>query len=123
MSTVRLLLHVMLAGVYVFLTSVTLLFQLASSNVTLTGTGVLTLVGAWAGASSTLRTKESLYLAAGGVALLLLLALRGTAFNFYVNVWILLVMVPLSICVWAVVAWRRWSDEHEGDVQTWRPIH
>ena len=113
MSRVRLLLHVALAGVHVFLTSLTLLFQLASSGVTMTGLGALTLVGAWAGASSTLRSKESLYAAAAGVALLMLLALRGAAFNFFVNVWILIVMVPLSISVWAVVAWRRWSDEVE----------
>lgn len=113
MATVRLLLHVMLAGVYVFLTSVTLLMQLTSSDLTLMGGGVLTLLGAWAGASSTLRTKESLYAAAAGVGLLLLLALRGHTYNLVVTFWILVVMVPLSLTLWLVVAWRRWSDEAE----------
>ena len=50
------MLHVMLAGVYVFLTSVTLLVQLAGPELSLLGVGLLTLLGAWAGASSTLRT-------------------------------------------------------------------
>lgn len=105
------MLHVMLAGVYVFLTSVTLLVQLAGPELSLLGVGVLTLVGAWAGASSTLRTQESLFAAAAGVGSLLLLALRGTAFNYWMNVWIIVVMVPLSLGVWAVVAWRRASEE------------
>ncbi len=105
------MLHVMLAGVYVFLTSVTLLVQLAGPELSLLGVGVLTLLGAWAGASSTLRTHESLFAAAAGVGLLLLLALRGNAFNYWMNVWIIVVMVPLSLGVWAVVAWRRASEE------------
>jgi hypothetical protein len=113
--------HVALAGVYVFLTSLTLLVQLSSSDVTLTGLGVLTLVGAWAGASSTLRTKESLVAAGGGVAMLTLLALRGQAFNFYVNLWIGFVMVPLALALLMVVAWRRFSDDDE--VQTLPATH
>ena len=107
------MLHVMLAGVYVFLTSLTLLVQLAAPELSLVGVGVLTLLGAWAGASSTLRTKESLYAAAAGVGLMLLLALRGNAFSTWMNVWITVVMVPLSLSVWAVVAWRRTSEEAE----------
>ena len=42
---------------------------------------------------------------------MLLLALRGNAFNYWMNVWIIVVMVPLSLGVWAVVAWRRASEE------------
>lgn len=109
----RLLLHVALAGTYVFLTSLTLLVQLASSDASVTGMGVLTLMGAWAGASSTLRTKESLIGAGGGVALLTLLAMRGHSFNFYVNLWIGVVMVPLAIALLMIVAWRRFSDDEE----------
>ena len=123
MATVRLLLHVMLAGVYVFLTSVTLLVQLTSSDLTLMGGGVLTLLGAWAGASSTLRTKESLYAAAAGVGLLLLLALRGYTYNLVVTFWILVVMVPLSLTLWLVVAWRRWSEVAEEEAHTLRATH
>lgn len=66
------MLHVVLAGVYLFFTSVTLLVQLGTSNLTFLGAGVLMLTGAWAGASSTLRTKESLYAAAAGRRLQLL---------------------------------------------------
>jgi hypothetical protein len=113
MPTLRLLLHVALAGVYVFLTSLTLLVQLASSNVTVTGLGVLTLVGAWAGASSTLRTKESLLAAAGAIAALLALTLRGPWFNFYLTWWIAYAMVPLASTLWLLVAWRRFSDDEE----------
>lgn len=115
------MLHVMLAGVYVFLTSLTLLVQLAGP-VSFVGVAVLTLLGAWAGASSTLRTKESLFAAAAGVGLLLLLALRGTAFSSWMNVWITTVMVPLSLSVWAVVAWRRASEEAE-EAHTLRATH
>ena len=110
MSTVRFLLHVLFAGTYVFLTSVTLLVQLASTGVTFLGVAVLTLLGAWAGASSTLRTQKSLVAAAVGVLLLLALALRGQ-FNFYLNLWVAAVMVPIAATVWLLVAWRRWSDE------------
>ena len=112
MSTVRFLLHVLFAGTYVFLTSVTLLVQLASTGVTFTGVAVLTLLGAWAGASSTLRTKQSLVAAAVGVFLLLALAFRGQ-FNFFLNLWVAAVMVPLSALVWLIVAWRRWADDPE----------
>ena len=111
MSTIRFVLHVLLAGTYVFFTSVTLLVQWASSDCTLAGVILVTLLGAWAGASSTLRTKQSLVVAAAGVALMLLLALTGRAFNFYVNLWVLLVMVPLCTSLWLVVAWRRSSDD------------
>jgi hypothetical protein len=95
--------------------------QLSSSDVSVMGLGVLTLVGAWAGASSTLRTRESLIAAGGGVALLTLLALRGQAFNFYVNLWVGLVMVPLAIALLMIVAWRRFSDDDE--VQTLPATH
>src|SRR4051812_31735390 len=122
MSTVRLFIHVLLAGVYVFLTSLTLLVQLASSDLTLTGLALLTLLGAWAGASSTLRTAESLYAAAAGVGTLLLLTLRGGSFNSFVNLWILFAMIPLATAVWLVVAWRRWSDEAPRP-QTLRATH
>lgn len=122
MSTVRLLIHVLLAGVYVFLTSLTLLVQLGSSELTVTGLAVLTLLGAWAGASSTLRTRESLYAAGAGVSLLLLLAIRGGAFNVFVNLWILFGMVPLAASVWLVVAWRRWADGAD-EPQTLRATH
>ena len=111
MSTVRLLLHVLLAGVHVFLTSLTLLMQLGSAEPTLHGIAMLVLLGAWAGASSTLRTRQSLSAAAAGIGLLLLLALQGGSFNFFVNLWIVVVMVPLSISVWAIVAWRFWAEE------------
>lgn len=121
MPTVRLFLHVALAGVYVFLTSITLLVQLASSNETVAGLVVLTLVGAWAGASSMLRTTWSLVAAGGGVALLTLFALSGIAFNFYVNLWIGLVMVPLAIVLLLLVAWRRFSVDEE--VQTLPATH
>lgn len=121
MPTLRLLMHVGLAGVYVCLTSLTLLAQLSSTNVTFTGLGLLTLVGAWAGASSTLRTKESLFAAAGGIALLMLLTLRGAWFNFYLNWWIGLVMVPLAMFLWLIVAWRRFSDDEQ--VQTLPATH
>ena len=116
------MLHVMLAGVYVFLTSLTLLVQLAGPELSILGVGVLTLLGAWAGASSTLRTKESLSAAAAGVGLMLLLALRGNAFSTWMNVWIIMVMVPLSLTVWAVVAWRRASEEAE-EAHTLRATH
>ncbi len=122
MSTVRLLIHVLFAGVYVFLTSLTLLVQLASSDLTITGLALLTLLGAWAGASSTLRTRESLYGSAAGIGLLLLLAVRGGTFNVFVNLWILFFMVPLAATVWLVVAWRRWADEPEAG-QTLRATH
>lgn len=116
------MLHVMLAGVHVFLTSLTLLVQLAGNDSSLLGAGVLTLLGAWAGASSTLRTRESLSAAAAGVGLMMLLALRGSAFSTWMNVWILGVMVPLSLGVWAVVAWRRASEEAE-EAQPLRATH
>lgn len=121
MPTLRLLLHVALAGVYVFLTSLTLLVQLASTGTTYTGMAVLTLVGAWAGASSTLRTKESLVGAAGAIALLLALTLRGPWFNFYLTWWIGYAMVPLASLLWLLVAWRRSSDDDE--VQTLPATH
>ena len=111
MSTVRLLIHVLLAGVYVFLTSLTLLVQLASSDRTFAGLAVLTLLGAWAGASSTLRSRQSLYAAGAGVVLLLLFGISGGVFNVYVNLWVLFGMVPLAASLWLVVAWRRWSDD------------
>ena len=121
MPTLRLLLHVALAGVYVFLTSLTLLVQLASSDASVMGMGILTLMGAWAGASSTLRTRESLIAAGAGVGLLTLLALRGHAFNFYVNLWVGVVMVPLAVMLLLIVAWRRISDDEE--VQTLPATH
>ena len=96
---------------HVFLTSLTLLVQLGSVDTTVTGIGLLVLLGAWAGASSTLRTRQSLSAAAAGVGVLLLLALHGGSFNFVVNLWIAAVMVPLSICVWTLVAWRFWAEE------------
>ncbi|MDP1829093.1 MAG: hypothetical protein Q8L48_37870 [Archangium sp.] len=121
MSTVRYLLHILLGGVHVFLTSLTLLVQLASTGTTFTGVATLTLLGAWAGASSTLRTKQSLITAAVGIALLLLLAVRGQ-FNFYLNLWVAAVMVPLSALLWLLVAWRRWGDD--GDpAHTLRATH
>ena len=110
MSTLRLLIHVLLAGTHVFLTSLTLLVQWSSSDFTWTGMALLLLLGAWSGASSTLRTRESLVAAGAGIGVLLLLALHGQAFNFYVNVWVLLVMVPLSLAVWLIVAWRLASE-------------
>ena len=112
----------MLAGVYVLFTSLTLLVQLAGPELSFLGVAVLTLLGAWAGASSTLRTKESLSAAAAGVGLMLLLALRGNAFSSWMNVWITVVMVPLALCVWAVVAWRRASEEAE-EAHTLRATH
>ena len=112
MSTVRFLLHVLFAGTYVFLTSVTLPVQLASTDLTFAGMTVLTLLGAWAGASSTLRTAQSLGASAAGVFLLLALALRGQ-FNFHLNFWVAVVMVPLCATVWLIVAWRRWADDPE----------
>ncbi len=45
------MLHVMLAWVYVFLTSLTLLVQLAGPELSLLGVGLLTLVVAWRRAS------------------------------------------------------------------------
>jgi hypothetical protein len=121
MPTVRFLLHVLFAGLHVFLTSVTLLVQWGSTGLTFAGVAVLTLLGAWAGASSTLRTKQSLLAAAFGVFLLLALALRGQ-FNFYLNLWVAVVMVPLSALVWLVVAWRHWSDDPE-EPHTLRATH
>jgi hypothetical protein len=53
--------------------------------------------------------------------MLTLLALGGRAFNFYVSLWIGLVMVPLAMMLLAVVAWRRFSDDD--DVQTLPATH
>lgn len=111
MRTCRLLLHVVLAGVYVFLTSVTVLAQLGSSNLTWSGLSVLVLLGAWAGASSTLRTATSLVAAAVGVTLQLAFAASGHFFNPYVGFWVLVVMTPLAFSLVGLVAWRRWADD------------
>lgn len=121
MSTVRYLLHILLGGLHVFLTSLTLLVQLASTGTTFGGVATLLLIGAWAGASSTLRTKHSLVTAAAGIALLLLLAMRGQ-FNFYLNLWVAVVMVPLSALLWLIVAWRRWCDDCD-QTHTLRATH
>ena len=110
MSTLRLMLHVLLAGVYVFLTSLTLLVQSMSAARTVGGGVLLLLLGAWAGASATLRSLPSLMAAGAGVSLLFLLAVSGGAFSFSVNFWVLTVMVPLAAGLWAVVAWRRFSE-------------
>ena len=106
MPKLRLFLHVFFAGLHVFFTAVALLLQLSAPGLTLMGLGLLLLLGGWAGASSTLRTQESLTAAAAGIGLLFALGLRGDSFSFEVNVWVLAVMVPLSSALWAVVAWR-----------------
>ena len=121
MSTVRLVLHVILAGVYVFLTSLTLLVEATSSARTAAG-GLVLLLGAWAGASSTLRSLPSLLAAGAGIVLLFLLAVRGGSFSFDVNLWVLTVMGPLAAGLWTVVAWRRLC-ESPARVHTFRATH
>ena len=106
MPLLRLCLHILFAGLHVFFTALALLLQISGPGLTVMGVGLLLLLGAWAGASSMLRTKQSLISAAAGIGLLFALALRGDSFSFEVNVWVLAVMVPLSLALWAVVAWR-----------------
>lgn len=121
MRLVRLLFHVVLAGVYVFLTSVTLLVQLAASGSGV-GLALVLLLGAWAGASATLRTKASLSLAALGAVALALLAHGGQAFAPPVALWVQLVLVPLVGLLWAVVAWRRWVDDAPLEAEVPAPV-
>lgn len=106
MPTLRLVLHVLLAGLYVFLTGLTLLLQLESSDLSLAGMVVLTLMGAWAGASAVLRSLPSLIAAGAGIGALALLALSGGLFNHYLRLFVLVVLVPLALVLWGVVAWR-----------------
>lgn len=113
MSTLRLTLHVLLAGLYVFLTALTVMAQWSSSDGTLVGMVVLTLVGAWAGASSMLRTLPSLVAAGAGIGALTLLALAGGVFNHSLGLFILVVMVPLALGLFAVVAWRASVETNE----------
>lgn len=114
MRTCRLLLHVMLSGVYVFLTSVTVLAQLTSSDLSWSGMSVLVLLGAWAGASSTLRTTTSLATAAVGATLQLALAASGHFFNHFVGLWVALIMTPLAFSLIGLVGWRKWADDAPG---------
>ena len=113
MPTLRLTLHVLLAGVYVFLTALMVPAQWSDSAGSLTGVVVLTLVGAWAGASSMLRTMPSLIAAGAGIVAMLVLALAGNVFNHYLGLFILVVMVPLALSLWGVVAWRASAETNE----------
>ena len=112
MPTLRLTLHVLLAGLYVFLTSLMVPAQWSSDG-SFAGVVVLTLVGAWAGASSMLRTMPTLIAAGAGIGAMFLFALAGGVFNHYLGLFILVVMVPLALSLWAVVAWRASAETNE----------
>lgn len=102
--------HVLLAGLYVFLSSVTVLAQLLADD-SVVGLAVTGLMGAWAGASATLRTRGSLVLAALGAALLALLSVVPGVMHGALQVWVGGVLAPLAMVLWALVVWRRARDE------------
>ena len=113
MATLQRVMHVLLAGLYVFLSSVTVLAQLLADDsvVGLAVTGLTGLMGAWAGASATLRTRGSLVLAALGAALLALLSVVPGVMHGALQVWVGGVLAPLAMVLWALVVWRRARDE------------
>lgn len=110
MATLQRVMHVLLAGLYVFLSSVTLLAQLLADD-SVVGLAVTGLMGAWAGASATLRTRGSLVLAALGAALLALLSVVPGVMHGALQVWVGGVLAPLAMVLWALVVWRRARDE------------
>ncbi|MGV3625370.1 MAG: hypothetical protein ACO1OB_31455 [Archangium sp.] len=110
METLQRIVHVALAGLYVFLTSVTVLAQLTAEE-SVVGLALTGLMGAWAGASATLRTRGSLILAAVGAATLALLSIFPGAMHDGLRFWVGAVMAPLAMLVWVVVVWRRATDE------------
>lgn len=110
MATLQRVMHVLLAGLYVFLSSVTVLAQLLADD-SVVGLAVTGLMGAWAGASATLRTRGSLVLAALGAALLALLSVVPGAMHGALQVWVGGVLAPLAMVLWALVVWRRARDE------------
>lgn len=110
METLQRIVHVAVASLYVFLTSVTVLAQLVAED-PLPGLVLTGLMGAWAGASATLRTRGSLVLAAVGAALLAVSSALPGVMHDALRVWVGAVMAPLAMVVWAVVVWRRATDE------------
>ncbi|MFZ5446611.1 MAG: hypothetical protein ACOZQL_41875 [Myxococcota bacterium] len=110
MRLLRLIAHVTLAGVYVFLTSLTVLMQLLSGGSWL-GLFALLVVGGWAGASATLRTRGSLVFAGLAISGLFVLAKSSWCFATFVAFWVLLALVPLSLLLWVLVAWRHGVDD------------
>ncbi len=110
MATLQRVMHVLLAGLYVFLSSVTVLAQLLADD-SVVGLAVTGLMGAWAGASATLRTRGSLVLAALGAALLALLSVVPGVMHGALQVWVGGVLAPLAMVLWALVVWRRARDE------------
>lgn len=110
MATLQRVMHVLLAGLYVFLSSVTVLAQLLADD-SVVGLAVTGLMGAWAGASATLRTRGSLVLAVLGAALLALLSVVPGVMHGALQVWVGGVLAPLAMVLWALVVWRRARDE------------
>lgn len=110
MGTLQRIVHVMVASLYVFLTSLTVLAQLVNEE-SMAGLALTGLMGAWAGASATLRTRGSLVLAALGAAALALLSIFPGAMHDSLRLWVGAVMAPLAMVVWVVVVWRRATDE------------
>lgn len=110
MVALQRIVHVLVASVYVFLTSVTVLAQLIAED-SLVGLVLTGLMGAWAGASATLRTRGSLVLAAVGAAGLAVLSLLPGVMHDALRLWVGSVMAPLAMLVWLVVVWRRATDE------------
>ena len=110
MGTLQRIVHVLVAGLYVFLTSLTVLAQLVNEE-SLPGLALTGLMGAWAGASATLRTRGSLILSAFGALALALLSIFPGAMHDALRMWVGTVMAPLAMVVWVVVVWRRATDE------------
>jgi|GEM_PF-4123089 hypothetical protein len=109
--TLRLLLHITLAGLTVFVSALTAVVQLENSELSVLGLVLVVLLGAWAGASSMLRTWGSLMGAGVAATTLLVLALDGRSFNHYVNLFLIAMYLPLVMSLWAVVAWRHGADD------------
>lgn len=105
MTSLQRIVHVLVASLYVFLTSVTVLAQLLAED-SAVGVFVTALMGAWAGASATLRTKGSVVLAAIGAASLALLAVVPGVLHESLRPWVGGVMAPLAMVLWVVVVWR-----------------
>ncbi len=110
MATLQRIVHVLVASLYVFLTSVTVLAQLVAEG-SVVGVVIIGLMGAWAGASATLRTKGSVVLAAIGAASLAVVAAVPGALSASLRPWVGGVLAPLAMLLWVVVVWRLNSVE------------
>ena len=113
MQSLRVTLHILLAGLYVFLSALTVMAEWGGDG-TIVGIVVLILVAAWAGASSMVRTLPSLIAAGAGIGALGLLSFAGDVFNHYLGLFVLVVLVPLGLSLLAVVTWRASAERNQG---------